>query len=451
MRETFVVADDALAEGLSGVRIMALSDWADGLTETSPGHLAATELPLGFLLTDTSLADDRLRRLVETLHCPCVQAAEDPSAALLTLLADAAVTRHAEAADLRTALASLRREHAAMQTRFTRFEDFVYDALAPKYVLAHHWHPTEEALRLEPGQSLTQALPVSSVAFAALDISVVEVGPEAPVLTLTIARPSGGPLADPVELELAEDYRGWARFHLPRALKGFPQDVVATITTSAAVSLTTALPSPVARYRSRRDTVEQAGPLALRVFKGLPGAQLPETHPPRTAPPLDPRPRLFTAYDLTPAELLPAAPDMIIEADAADYFACEYWGKENAFLVHPSVHFPVVAVAQNLAATRLVRLAASIQSARQDCDTIAFAIGAAPAGVVSNSEQALEYLGPWQVLRPGEWGMCEAMPAQPISGSYDLFMATSMEGHPSNQNAWALFRDFRITNSGDTA
>ncbi len=452
--EAFVVAEDSLVADITGVVVVPLSQWAVGLTETPGDNLTATTaLPLGFLLTDDSLTDERLQRLIETLHAPrkIVTGGAAAQQALLRLLAQAAADRHSEAADLRSSLAALRREHAAMQTRFTQFEDFIYEALAPKYVISHIWNPTDQALKLAGGEVVVQALPVSSSALAALDVSVIGTGPDAPTLTLTLSRPSGAALADPIEVALASGYQGWVWFHLPRALQGFPQDIVATIATTAAVDLTTSLPSPVAQYRLQQQGAAQSCPLAVRVFKGLPGAQLPDTHPPRSAPPLDPRPRLYTAYDLNPAELLAAPSEMIVAEDAADYFACEYWGNENAFLVHPSIHFPVVGVARNLAATRLTRLAASIQVARQDCDTIAFAIGAAPKGAVTNSEQALEHLGPWQVLRPGEWGSCEMMPKTPISGRYDLFMATSMEGHRSNDNGWALFRDFRITNSEDPA
>lgn len=455
-----IVVDDDLQLDSSNFRYVRFSDWCADLFDISaqgdPSFLVlADDPPLAFLLGEKQIAsfatDRALKDLIGSLNSPVWPCVEGNLSDLATrAVSDFARKQMQDATGLRSASAELRRNFSEMQTRFVHFEDFIYSSLAPKYVIAHLWKSTEVAVTLSAGMKLVQAMPVSSYALAAIDVSVVGVQGDGATLSLTITRLDGGPISDPIGVKLGPSYAGWARFHLPQALAGHPDDVALELQVLGEneVELTLSTPCPIAQYRLRVDGQPDARVLALRVFNGLPGARLPGTHPARVLPPLDGKPRLTTVFDLNPIELLQPSPSMMVEPEAADYFDCEYWANEDAILVHPSIHFPVVAAARNLIANRMTRATASIQVARHDTDTIAFAIGAAPAGVVGNSEDALPYLGQWQVLRPGEWGICEKMFDTPLEGPFDIFMATSMEGHPSNENAWALFRDFWFTNAG---
>ena len=451
-----IVVDEPATIG-QNANIVALADWVAGLIDLSladePQALALSgETPLGFIVSQARLEalDEPVIDLIESLHAPIWAPQSDIplEQQILNHISQFAIRQMKEASDLRAAAAELRRQHSDMQSRFYQFENFIYDCLAPKYVLHHTWKATDQSIELSD-QALRQALPIPSQALAAIDISVVDITGEGGDLVLTVERAVGGAIAEPVAINLYPEYRGWARFHFAKALDGLPEDMVAKFEYRGAgsVRLTTSIASPIAKFQLQSGDQTQPSPLAIRVFKGLPGAKLPGTHSPRVAPPLDNKPRLFSAFDVSPAELLPEAPNVIVERNAADFYNVEYWQDQNAFMVHPSIHFPVVGIAKGLMASRMTRMTSTIQIARHDTDTIAFAIGAAPMGKVTNSDEALDFLGPWRVLNPGDWGVCEKMFEVPIEGPFDLLMATSMEGHGSNENGWAMFRDFWITNS----
>lgn len=467
---TVVVGDDLkdCSPG-AGVTIVKFSIWTKNLAEVGlpdrPKALACVDGEvLGFLLTEASLQkmgdDDPVRALIEDIAapvicCPKADSADKLRTRIIELLLQSNTKLATENALERAANAEIRRQHMDMQSRFSQFEEFAYHALAPKYMRMQEWQETESKVTIGGDvRELKQALPFSSNALAAVDVYVSTVTGSGGKLSLTLTRQVGPAFAEPISVDITGKSAGhWVRFHLNIALAGPPEDAVAVITYEGDGSVALALshPSPVEEFRVRADGVAQIAPLAMHGFRGMPGAELPETQSPRTAPPMDGKARLISAFDIKPARLLPQLHRLVPSRKTKDYIVCEYWDGENGFLVHPSVYRPVVAVIRGIAASRLTRLIASIQVARRDTESIDFAIGAAPARSVQNSKQALATIGPWQTLQPGEWGVCEANISHPIAGKFDIFMATSMVGRKLNRHGWALFRDFQATNaSGDT-
>lgn len=461
---TLIVGDTLAARpDLPGVRVVALADWIAGLAQVSaadaPLDLAAVDdAVLGFLLGADDVAalaaNVPVRRLIDTLQAPTELCDPHEDASALTrrafgLALDQMNSAQRDAAQERAAAATIRQQHMAMQDRFVEFEEFVFHSLAPKYVRTAEFRDQSATVTLtEVGPTLRQPLPFSTASLAAIDVHVrAQTGRDAALL-LRLTRRTGPAFAPEIRLVPPPNHTGWVRFSLTHALSGPVEDVIAELRLEGAGSVTLSLshPSPVPDYRLRAGSQVFDAPLALRGYRSLPGAALPPTQMPDIAPPPDGQTRLLMAHDLQPATLLPHLGPLRGVVEYGDYVTCEFWPRHNAFFVHPSAERPVVAVVRDIAASALTRLRASIQVARHDALPVAFAIGAAPAGLVTTLKQCLRHLGPWTVLSPAEWGECRAQLAAPVTGRFDLFLAASMEGRPHNSHGWALFRDILATN-----
>ncbi|MEO0914469.1 MAG: DUF6212 domain-containing protein, partial [Pseudomonadota bacterium] len=398
------------------------------------------------------LAGSAAGALADALQFPIVRVAPDVSVDVLAGEAMALLAAHAEAMELdaareRAALAELRQQHMEMQSAYVQVEEFAYHSLAPKFTRTQEFRNHDERVTLEPGgPALLQRLPFSMHSMAALDVYLAE--PAAGTLVLTMKRGIGADFAPPVELALEGLTPGWVRFPFLRVLEGAPEDAFAEIEYRGTGSAVLALshPSPVADYHVKIGQETRPFPLALRGFRGLPGARLPDMQMPRMAPPPDGKARMVMALDLWPIKMLPRVHKAVKFVGYKEYVAADYWDDENAFMVHPSTERPVVGIVRNISASALTRVSSVIHLANAKSQPVAFALGVAPAGKVRRMGQAMRYLTPWTVLAAGEFGVAEQRLADPAQGKVDLLLATSMEGQTANTKAWALFRDFSFTN-----
>ncbi|MEM1265573.1 MAG: DUF6212 domain-containing protein [Pseudomonadota bacterium] len=458
--QPLVILGDGLATtSVAGFAVTRLAAWQAELMAAGQNRRPVLRgpRPMGLIATpdeaDHVTADPALSELLTTLGIPTVTLSPEASEAEVTahaigLLAASLARAEEAAAEERAAAAALRTQHRDMQARFSQVEEFVYHSLAPKYIRTEEFPLADAGLPLAAGSSpIRQKLPFSTRCLAAVDLYVREVPEDPGTLTLTLVRDIGPDLSPPVSLPLAGLSPGWIRFVLPRVLEGAPEDVWAEIRYDGpdAIALGLSYPSPVEEYRVRSPGGTDAAALALKGYRGLPGAPLPPPHMPRQVPAAGST-EMVSVGDLSPVRKLPVHHRWEQFGGYPDFTAVEYWTGENAILIHPSTHGPVCGIVRNIAARALSELRVSAHVGHRQSGPIAFAVGVAPAGRVQRLTQALDWLGHWIELQAGQFGVPWVLPARPIRGSFDLLLATSMEGRRSNRLAWGLFRDVTMTN-----
>ncbi len=452
---------------LAGVNVLPLSKWIASAENVArpgdPPQLATANATIvGALFSEADAemlaGHSAARALADALQFPVVICDEESSETHLSreafrLMADHAAGLTLEAAQERAALALLRKQHMEMQSAYVQVEEFAYHSLAPKFTRTQEFRNHDESVELKAGeQGILQRLPFSTHSMAALDVYLKAEASDDGRLTLTLKRGVGPDFAEPVAVSLKGVTPGWIRFPFVRVLKGAPGDAFAAISYQGAGSVTLALshPSPVEDYCVQVNGEQRPFPLALRGFRGLPGAPLPPMQMPRMAPPPDGSTRMVMALDLWPIRMLPRLHRRAKFFGYREYVSADYWDAENAFMVHPSTERPVVGILRNVSVSALTRVSAVIHLANAKADPVAFALGVAPAGKVRRLGQAMRHLNPWTVLAAGEFGTTEQRFSNPLGGKVDLLLATSSEGREANTKAWALFRDFSFTN-GPTA
>jgi hypothetical protein len=178
-------------------------------------------------------------------------------------LAAALAEARRSAAVLRAESAALRRDYMRLQQSFAETEDFLNAAFAPTFTCARAWEPAEGAV----SGAVEQRLPTGSIGLVAVDIWAMGAGAG----HLRFARLTGPDFGPPIPLASAG--AGWVRAMLPKPLSGLAEDVV--IHVEAAFDLGLSLPIPLAYMHATGATA----PLALRVWKGLPGCRIPDMEP----------------------------------------------------------------------------------------------------------------------------------------------------------------------------
>ena len=167
------------------------------------------------------------------------------------------------AAALRAESAALRRDYMRLQQSFAETEDFLNAAFAPTFMCARAWERAEGAV----SGAVVQRLPVGSIGLVAVDIWAMGAGSG----WLRFGRLTGVDFGDKIAIEAKRE--GWVRAMLPLPLAGLAEDVI--IEVSADFELGLSLPIPL-KYMHARGA---DAPLALRVWKGLPGCRIPEMAP----------------------------------------------------------------------------------------------------------------------------------------------------------------------------
>ncbi|QHQ36626.1 DUF6212 domain-containing protein [Algicella marina] len=451
---------------LPNIATPSLSQWISTLENVAP--LGASPIPavanqviVGAILTEEDAAalaaNAQAKALADALQFPVTLLTQETTALELASMAAGLLAAHAEAGERdaaaeRAALAELRQQHMDMQSAYAQVEEFAYHSLAPKFTRTQEFRNHEERAEVAAGgPALLQRLPFSMHSMAALDVWLAE--PSEGALVLDLKRGVGPDFQGPVELALSGLAPGWVRFAFPRVLTGAPEDAFAEITFRGEGKAVLALshPSPVEDYHLKVGAKTRPYPLALRGFRGLPGASLPDMAMARVAPPADGKARMVMAQDLWPIRLLPRLHRRVKFLSYKDFVSADFWEDENAFMVHPSVERPVVGILRNVSVSALTKVSAIINVGNENAGSVAFSLGVAPAGKVKRLHQAMAHLVPWTVLAAGEFGVVEQRLAEPAAGKVDLLLATSMEGQENNEKAWAFFRDFTFTNGPATA
>lgn len=247
-----VLASENVA--LDGVEIIALAPWlkADNI-------LWEGALPICAVVSAAETAAFNGSALASFLKASGVEVVKSVEAALNAAL----VSEKRAAAALRAEAAALRRDYMRLQQSFAETEDFLNAAFAPTFTCARAWEPAEGAVS---GQ-VAQRLPVGSIGLAAVDVWATGAGSG----SLRISRLTGPDFCDKIMLETKGE--GWVRAMLPVPLSGLAEDVVIHLETDFALGLS--LPIPL----NYMHATGASAPLALRVWKGLPGCRIPEMEP----------------------------------------------------------------------------------------------------------------------------------------------------------------------------
>ena len=222
----------------------------------------------------TALAD-HFRQMHVTVVEVEDEASEDALVQLvLTQVLAAMKDSRAAENSLRSESAALRADYMQLQQSFVATEDFLYNAFAPSFVCAREWQPfiEQEKPVLDLGDgSVIQRLPVGSKGLVAVDVWMTGAG----MASLTLCRQNGASFGS--EFELKAEKSGWVRAQLEAPLEGLEEDVWISVRGIAVLAL--AQPGCLQPLFARQENVASTSPLAMRVWKGLPGVRVPETKP----------------------------------------------------------------------------------------------------------------------------------------------------------------------------
>jgi len=239
---------------LKGCEAIALAPWLKAKTIIWEGAL-----PLCAVITRADRAafdGSPLARFLASAGVDVVETVE-------TALAAALLAEKEAAAELRAEAAAMRRDYMRLQQSFAETEDFLNAAFAPTFTCARAWEPAEGAV----SGAVVQRLPVGSIGLVAVDIWAKGGGNG----TLSFGRLTGADFGEPIALEAKGE--GWVRAMLPVPLSGLAEDAIIRVEADFALGLSQAIPL---------DYMHATGanaPLALRVWKGLPGCRIPEMEP----------------------------------------------------------------------------------------------------------------------------------------------------------------------------
>ncbi|MBL1435466.1 MAG: hypothetical protein COB08_004630 [Rhodobacteraceae bacterium] len=247
-----VLASDNVV--LDRVETIALAPWlkADNI-------LWEGALPVCAVVSAKDAATFKGSALARFLDASGVEVVKSVEAAL-----NAALVREKNtAAALRAEAAALRQDYMRLQQSFAETEDFLNAAFAPTFTCARAWEPAEGTVSGE----VAQRLPVGSIGLVAIDIWATGAGSG----WLRISRLTGPDFCDKIALEPIGE--GWVRAMLPLPLSGLAEDVIIRLEVDFQMGLS--LPIPLEYMHA----TGVKAPLALRVWKGLPGCRIPEMEP----------------------------------------------------------------------------------------------------------------------------------------------------------------------------
>ncbi len=247
-----VLASEGMA--LDGVETLPLARWlaAENILWEGPLPLCAVVSAAD----EAVFAASALARFLVGAGVPVVDNVTEALAAALS-------SAHAQAAVLRAEQAALRQDFMQLQQSFAATEDFLNASFAPTFICARAWELADGEVR----GTVEQRLPVGSIGLVAVDIWATGAGTG----TLHFTRLTGPDFGEPIAL--AAKGEGWVRAMLPTALAGLAEDVVIRVEADFALGLS--LPIPLDYMHA----TGASAPLALRVWKGLPGCRIPEMEP----------------------------------------------------------------------------------------------------------------------------------------------------------------------------
>ena len=223
--------------------LVSPQDWAGFEQSPLAGFLATAQVPVIEVVNDATAST-----LAQTVL-----------GQVLAVLTDARTLAHV----LRREAAQLRQDYMALQQSFNVTEDFLYSAFAPPFSCARQWDMAGETI----SGKTRQRLPVGSPGVVAVDIWAAGPGKA----RLRLARETGADFAPLIEFEASG--KGWQRAQLEKPLEGLAEDMVIEVESDFDLGLS--LPTPLTRFHAEGADA----PLALRIWKGLPGVRLPNMQP----------------------------------------------------------------------------------------------------------------------------------------------------------------------------
>lgn len=270
--DAYIVIDESLATGVMGVRAVPFSLW-----QANNRDALESPLPIGVAVTRSVLdeAPTRLIQALEAAHVP-VEICDDMLEAetvirwLTTSLDSAMQNLHVA----RRGNAALRRSQDELQRSFVDAEAWLHMMLAPKFVCEREIVPSAATVMLAKGEALVQLLPVSSYGLIAVDLWI-DAAEELPVVELATAQNEliGSLTAIPHSRPA-----GNLRYVVERGIAGEPKDVVLRVRNVARSSISIRLGENTAQttFRASHANSICAAPMAMRIWKGLPGVRGPE-------------------------------------------------------------------------------------------------------------------------------------------------------------------------------
>ncbi|MFN3526040.1 MAG: DUF6212 domain-containing protein [Paracoccus sp. (in: a-proteobacteria)] len=401
--------------------------------------LAAIATPAGRTATQAMLAEHGMFGLPLIEVDPGLT--DELSGRVTTLLLERLSRTETEAAESRSTAAMLRRENIATTTRFREIESFLYCLGNPHVSRSLTWEPEGTICDILPETSVVQPLPLNIVSITAIDLWL-------PELLRNRVHSLGVSLLDSNgnRHELTETHddlkmgSGWVRFVLGGAVAGDARNCTLVVQNNGPAKLPVGMGvrTPDPRFAAQGEGMPGDQVLALRIWKALAGAEIPDN---RAAAVIDPRWDMAARF-LAPSSL-PRPEIFAMPSSAQDYITADFWENEDAIIVHPSRIGPVCAVIRDVPLRGLRQLTAVVTVGHAQAPTMNFAIGVAPHGALGRDGYWQGCLGPWlHGLPPHGWAQVHCVPAQPIERA-DIFLATSLVQDMPNDLSWGLFRGFR--------
>ena len=347
----------------------------------------------------------------------------------------------------------LRKSYGALQTAFSRVEQFVMAnhlhtpvlQYEPKR-LASFWRPERR------GDKLTQLLPVLSSR-----LSYFELNFRKP----TEGRPGNLRIAvrlEPAARVLREwviDYRdvleGWNSFS-PGAVIDEPNEVVLECVWSEAAGAPAIGFSPP-HWETPYAAVPRAatGPwpsIGARIWSGIAGLRPPQlTNAPRERGQAQGRFR-----ELSPDELIGATQHKFAATIERDYASVRYLDKLGRLLVHPHRNVPTIAQLPSPLPPGIARVSADIRAGVAEAPDIAYAMAvvppdASPVELFTDGGDAAPGFSGWHLLH-GEQARRIGVVLEPPAGpGCRLFLATRLRDGSSEARAWATWGAIELSDA----
>lgn len=242
-------------EPIEGIEFLPLGPWLKKSEILWEGAL-----PLCAIVSAQDRAAFAASPLAGFLADNSVPVVSNPAEALARSLQ----TERHESATLRAQSAALRRDYMRLQQSFAETEDFLNAAFAPTFTCARAWEPVEAACITGKTE---QRLPTGSIGLVAVDVWAMGAGKG----HVSFGRLTGPDFGDSISIKATAE--GWVRAMLPLPLSGLAEDVVIRVKADFKLGLSQPVPLGYMHASGAK------APLALRVWKGLPGCRIPEMRP----------------------------------------------------------------------------------------------------------------------------------------------------------------------------
>ncbi len=348
-----------------------------------------------------------------------------------------------DAAGARRSAAILREELDSQRRAFEELATAASSSLIPIRTLALDWGNTFRTFsnrnvipETKKVRTLIQRLPVSGRAISAIDLHITDVGTsqgrDASVV-LELRDLNGKLLAGPVGTGLAEISPGWHRFLIAAFVESMDPEIRLLIHRESGCEIEFSLGVPQAtedfRLATPDGTVLSESSLAVRVWRGQVGVVAAG----KTGSMAGKETRTKLPSQLPGIELHSN------DGGPMNFKSVDFWGKKDAFLVHPPESGMTVAVVRSISLSGVTAITSLVNSNHRKGPVISFAMGIVRKG---ESLHPRESLGQWLSLPPLEWGEVHLRFDRPVGGEFDLVLASMVAGGKGNGKAWALFRGF---------